>query len=254
MGIINLSLDSFSGDGLSLPELVLLKLEEFIDAGVDLVDVGAQSTRPGHEEITIEEEIRRLDLVLSMVRARTDLPISLDTYRSEVVTYGLNNGVNIINDVWGLKKDPVIGSIVAEHKATIVLMHNQIGTDYHDLMTDIKWSLSESINLALRSGIEQDSIILDPGIGFGKTSVQNLEVIRRLSEIKSLELPVLIGASRKSVIGYALDLPVDERMEGTAAINAIAIANGADMIRVHDVVEMGRIAKMADAIVRFQPD
>ena len=254
MGIINLSPDSFSGDGLSVPEAVMLKMEQMLEAPVDLIDIGAQSTRPGHEEITISEEIRRLDLVLSLVRSQTDLPISLATYRSELVTYGLNNGVNIINDIWGLKMDPNIAAIVADRKASIILMHNQNGTCYENLVDDIKSSLFESVTLALDNGIGRDSIILDPGIGFGKTPRQNLEVIRRLSEIKSLGLPILVGASRKSVIGYTLDLPVEKRLEGTAAINAIAINNGADMIRVHDVVEMSRVAKMSDAIVRFRPD
>ena len=156
MVIINLSPDSFSGDGLSVPESVLRKLEHYLEAEVDLIDIGAQSTRPGLEEISISEEIRRLDLVLSLVRSQTDVPISLDTYRSEVVTYGLNNGVNIINDIWGLKMDPNIAAIVADRKATIILMHNQNGTCYENLVEDIKSSLSESMTLALDNGIGRD--------------------------------------------------------------------------------------------------
>ena len=252
MGVINLSLDSFSGDGLAELGAVLRRVEEFENAGADLIDIGAQSTRPGHKEIAIDEEIRRLSLVLPTVRACTDLPVTLDTYRVEVAEYGLENGVNIINEVWGLKKAPRIANIVAEHKAGIILMHNQIGSKYNDLVQDIQKSLRCSVDIALTNGVERNSIIIDPGIGFGKTPIQNLEVLHRLSEMKELDLPVLVGVSRKSVIGFTLDLPVEERLEGTAAINAIAIANGADVIRVHDVLEMGRVAKMSDAVVRFQ--
>jgi len=179
-----------------------------------------------------------------------DIPISIDTYKPAVAKAAMESGASIINDIWGLKHDPNIARIAAEHEAPIILMHNQSTTDYNDLIADILESLNHSIELALQSGVSKTNIIIDPGIGFGKTPDQNLEIIKRLKEFSTLGVPILIGTSRKSTIGYILDTPPKERLEGTASTIALSIAAGVDIIRVHDVREMVRVSRMTDAIIR----
>ena len=284
MGILNATPDSFSGDGLldspaappSPPpqaggELkggaALSQAKAFVDAGADILDVGGESTRPGSAPVDADEEMRR---VIPIIRAiAEEMPqtlISVDTYKAKVAEAALNAGAHIVNDVWGLRADPGLASVVAAFGCPVILMHNRsnpasvevretlgnayIGAEYGDLLEEIKAELLESIEIAKQAGVKDESIILDPGIGFGKTVEQNLELNNRLDEIRSLGYPILLGPSRKSFIGYTLDLPADQRLEGTAASVAIGIARGADIIRVHDVTEMTRIARMTDAIVR----
>ena len=251
MGIINLSPDSFAGDGLGsdLPAAVAQALR-FQAEGADLLDIGAQSTRPGHTPISVEEELARLIPALEAIAPEVALPISVDTYRAPVASRALEAGASLINDIWGLKADPKIAQVAARHGVPLILMHNQDGTDYQDLLPDIFAGLRQSILVANGAGVEARNIFLDPGIGFGKTPDHNLEVLRRLGEFRALGHPLLLGTSRKSTIGRVLDLPVDQRVEGTAATVALSIAGGADIVRVHDVKEMVRVCRMTDAIVR----
>ena len=251
MGIINLSPDSFSGDGLGadIPAIVEQALR-FQEEGADFLDVGAESTRPGSSPVTPEEEIRLLAPALEAVAEVARVPVSVDTYKAPVARFAVEAGASIVNDVWGLKADPALAEVVAAAGASIVLMHNQEGRRYNDLVPDVADSLRASVQLAVQAGIAPENIILDPGIGFGKTPDHNLELLGRLSELKELGFPLLIGTSRKSTIGLVLDLPVDQRVEGTAATVALSIAGGADIVRVHDVKEMVRVCRMTDSIVR----
>ena len=251
MGVINVTPDSFSGDGLGsdIPAIVDQALR-FRDEGTDLLDIGAESTRPGHQPVSPGEELRRLIPALEAVAANVDLPISVDTYKAAVARRALAAGAVIVNDVWGLKADPEIAAVVAEAGAGLVLMHNQTTRAYNDFIPDLIDGLRQSGELARQRGVSPGNIILDPGIGFGKTPDHNLEALRRLNELRSPGFPLLVGTSRKSTIGLVLDLPVEERLEGTAATVAIAIAGGADIVRVHDVREMVRVCRMTDAIVR----
>ena len=251
MGIINLSPDSFSGDGLGsdIPAIVE-QARRFEAHGADILDLGAQSTRPGHAPVTAEEELARLMPALEAVASRVSIPISVDTYKSPVARSAVQAGAVIINDVWGLKADPAIAKVAASAQIPLILMHNQETTKYQDLLPDIFASLSDSVQVARRAGVPKEAIILDPGIGFGKTPEHNLEILRRLTEFKVLGHPLLVGTSRKSTIGLVLDLPVDQRVEGTAATVALSIVGGADIVRVHDVKEMVRVSRMTDAIVR----
>jgi len=256
MGIINVTPDSFSGDGLGsdIPAIVdqALRMET---EGADFLDVGAESTRPGSAAITAEEELERLMPALEAIVPQVSLPISVDTYKSAVARRAVDAGATIINDQWGLLADPEIAEVAAESGVPLILMHNQQGHRYDDLLPDIRASLSNSVKVAVDARVPTENIILDPGIGFGKTPDHNLEVLRRLHEIKSLGYPLLVGASRKSTIGLVLDLPVEQRVEGTAATVALAIAAGADIVRVHDVKQMMRVCRMSDAIVRgWRPD
>jgi dihydropteroate synthase len=251
MGIINVTPDSFSGDGLGrdLPAVVEQALR-FQDQGADFLDLGAESTRPGHEPISADEELGRLIPALEAISARVRLPISVDTYKSRVARQALAAGATIINDIWGLQADPNLAVVAAESGAPLVLMHNQKTRQYRDLLPDIFVSLKHSAAQALQAGVLRENIILDPGFGFGKTPAHNLEVLRRLPEFRSLGYPLLMGTSRKSTIGLVLDLPVAERIEGTAATVALSIAGGADIVRVHDVKAMVRVCRMTDAVVR----
>ncbi len=251
MGIINVSPDSFAGDGLAsdLPAVVEQALR-FQTDGADLLDIGAQSTRPGHTTISVEEEQARLLPALEAIAPEVTLPISVDTYRAPVASRAVMAGAGLINDIWGLKADPKIAKVAAHHGVPLILMHNQDGTAYQDLLPDIFASLRKSILLATGAGVEPGNIILDPGIGFGKTPDHNLEVLRRLKEFRALGHPLLVGTSRKSTIGRVLDLPVDQRVEGTAATVALSIVGDTDIVRVHDVKEMVRVCRMTDAIVR----
>jgi len=278
MGILNITPDSFSGDGL-LPDSPLPigegagvrasidQARSFLASGADILDVGGESTRPGSEPVDAEAEMAR---VIPVVRAlAAEFPealVSIDTYKAAVAEEALKAGAHIVNDVWALRADPSLAGVAAKYNAPVILMHNRsspasvevraqlgnayIGSEYDDLITDVKRELMASVKLAQQAGVESDHIILDPGIGFGKTVEHNLELIRRLDEIRALGYPVLLGPSRKSFIGFTLDLPPDQRVEGTAAAVCVGITRGADVIRVHDVEHMVRLAKMTDAIVR----
>ncbi|MBI4301173.1 MAG: dihydropteroate synthase [Chloroflexi bacterium] len=256
MGIINVTLDSFSGDGLGYDaEAALEQARRFVDEGADVIDVGGESTRPGSSPVPMAEELQRVLPVIKLLAREIDVPISIDTYKAEVAHQALAAGANMINDVWGLKHDPEIAKVAAAAGVPLIIMHNQIGTAYNDLIPSVLASLRESMKKAIEAGIKEENIILDPGIGFGKRIEHNLEIMHRLEEFKILGRPILLGTSRKSVIGRVLDLPPDQRLEGTAASMAIAIAKGVDMVRVHDVRAMVRVCRMSDAIVRgWLPD
>jgi dihydropteroate synthase len=251
MGVINLTPDSFSGDGLGsdMPAIVEQALR-FEAEGADILDVGAESTRPGSTPVTAEEELARLVPALEAIVSRVRLPVSVDTYKSSVARQAIQAGAVLINDVWGLKADPHIADVAAETGVPLILMHNQENRQYRDLLPDILTSLSHSVQVARRAGVPAENIVVDPGIGFGKTPEHNLEILRRLSEFKGLGYPLLVGTSRKSTIGLVLGLPPDQRVEGTAATVALAIAGGADIVRVHDVQQMVRVCRMTDAILR----
>ena len=251
MGIINVSPDSFSGDGFDCDvQGVIDQGLRFQTEGADILDLGAQSTRPGYQEITDDEELRRLMPALEGLIDTVAIPISVATHTPVIAKAAIETGASIINDIWGLKYNPDIALISAEYETPIVMMHNQSTTDYSDLIPNMLESLNNSINLALQSGVAKRNIIIDPGIGFGKTPDQNLEIIKRLKEFLTLGYPILIGTSRKSTIGYILDAPPDQRIEGTASTIALSIAEGVDIIRVHDVKEMVKVSRMTDAIVR----
>lgn len=251
MGIINLSPDSFSGDGLGND--IHATVEQgirFQEEGADFLDVGAESTRPGSVPIDPEEEMRLLVPAVEALASVATVPISVDTYKAPVARQAIASGARLINDVWGLKKDPNMAQVAAEAGAPLILMHNQGNRRYGSLLPDVIASLRDSVREATLAGVLKENIVLDPGIGFGKTPSHNLEILKRLSDFKPLGFPLLVGTSRKSTIGLVLDLPVDERLEGTAATVALAIAGGADIVRVHDVREMVRVCRMSDAIVR----
>ena len=258
MGVVNITPDSFSGDGLAgRPEAAMEQALRMEAEGADIIDIGAESTRPpgrfygeGANPVTAGEELERLLPVLRMLARELRVPISVDTYKAEVARQALKEGASMINDVWGLKKDPELAGVVAEANAPIALVHNQRGHQYGDLLADVLASLHSSVDMALSAGVPPDNILVDPGIGFGKTPDQNLEILKRLSEFRCLGFPVLVGTSRKATIGAVLDLPVEERLHGTAATVALSIAYGADMVRVHDVAEMTQVVKMTDAVVR----
>ena len=271
MGILNITPDSFSGDGLLSPSSPLgegwLSLaHRFVAAGADILDVGGESTRPGSQPVSTEQELARVIPLIRALSAELDVIISVDTYKAAVAEAALQAGAHWVNDVWGLKADPEMASVVARHHAPVILMHNRskpanaevrerlggryVGMPYENLLEDIKRELLESVAIAHAASIPDEHIILDPGIGFGKTVEQNLELLNRLAELRALGYPLLLGVSRKSFIGYTLNLPPDQRIEGTAAAVAIGIAHGADIVRVHDVESMVRVAKMTDAIVR----
>ena len=251
MGILNITSDSFSGDGVGNDVAVaLVRAKRLLADGADLIDIGGESTRPDSRPVTAEEEIGRVLPVIKKLSSEIDAPLSIDTYKSEVARLALEAGANMINDVWGLRQDPELARVAAEWGVPLVITANQRDMRYDNIMVAVVDSLVAGMNLALDAGVDWENIIIDPGIGFGKTLEGNLEVLRRLGELKSLGRPILLGTSRKSMIGQVLDLPSDERLEGTAATVALGIANGADMIRVHDVLQMKRVAKMTDAIVR----
>ena len=286
MGILNITPDSFSGDGLISPtpsntdvegirdrgigerevEIALEMARRFVKEGADILDVGGESTRPGAQTVDLDEELGRVLPVIKSLASQTSVPISIDTYKADVAEAALQAGAQLVNDVWGFKVDPRLAEVAARRQVPVILMHNRsswanaeiqaklggryVGVPYDNLLEDVKSELMESVDIARQAGIPDEYIILDPGIGFGKTVEQNLELLDRLAEIRQLGFPVLLGASRKSFIGYTLNLPPDQRLEGTAAAVAIGIARGADIVRVHDMGYMARVARMADAIVR----
>lgn len=258
MGICNLSPDSFSGDGLGSDiEAVAEQARRFVADGADIIDIGGESTRPSTEPVFIDDidhELRLVIPALERLASEIAVPISIDTYKSGVARRALKAGATLINDIWGLKRDVGLADLAAEAGVPIILMSNQRDAPGEDIMPEIISDLKRSISLARKAGVPEPNIIIDPGIGFGKSLEQNLEIIRRLSELKPLGKPILLGSSRKSLIGLVLDLPTDQRLEGTAATIAIGIAHGADMVRVHDVKQMVRVCRMSDAIIRRRPN
>jgi dihydropteroate synthase len=263
MGVINVSPDSFSGDGLAGVEGAVARAKRLASDGADIIDIGGESTRPGSGPISINEELRRVIPVVEKLAREISVPLSVDTYKLEVARQALNVGANMINDIWGLRKEPRLAELAAQKGVPIALMSNQRDSPCHEIMSAVISDLKRAIEQALDAGVPWENIIIDPGIGFGKTQEQNLEILRRLEELRALGRPVLLGSSRKSFIGWVLDLtpeqrssevafvpPGDQRLEGTAATIAIGIAQGVDIVRVHDVKEMARVCKMSDAIVR----
>ncbi|HOM01880.1 MAG TPA: dihydropteroate synthase [Acetivibrio sp.] len=251
MGILNVTPDSFSDGGKYLEiESAVKRAREMVEAGADIIDVGGESTRPGYQQVDALEEINRVVPVIERLSKELNVPISVDTSKAQVAEKALCAGACIVNDVWGLQRDFGMAEVVSKHGAGVIMMHNSDTKEYKDLMGDIIRFLRKSIEIAEKAGITRESMVIDPGIGFGKTLEHNLEVMRRMRELNTLNLPVLLGTSRKSLIGNVLDLPVNERLEGTAATITLGIANGADIVRVHDVKEMVRVARMTDAMVR----
>jgi len=252
MGILNITPDSFSDGGdFTLLENSLAHASNMIDQGADIIDVGGESTRPGAEIVPDQVEIDRVVPFIKEYSSRFSIPLSLDTSKSTVALAGLKAGANIINDVWGFQKDPKLANVTADFNVPVILMHNQVGTEYSgDIINAIKQFFDKSLKIAINAGINEDLIILDPGIGFGKTQFHNREVLARLGELNSLGFPILLGTSRKSIIGTILDLPPKDRLEGTLATSTMGIISGADILRVHDVLENRRVATVTDAIVR----
>jgi len=248
-GILNVTPDSFSDGGLfNSMDKALFHVERMIEEGADVIDVGGESTRPGYTKISDEEEIERTAPLISAIRKRFDIPISLDTYKSGVAKAGIEAGADIINDIWGLKADPGMAGVIAENNTFCCLMHNRNDMNYVNLIEDICTDLRESVSIAHSAGIEDEKIILDPGVGFAKTREHNLEVIAQIKRFSELGYPVLLGSSRKSVIGLTLDVPVDQRLEGTIATSVIAALNHVGFVRVHDIESNVRAIKMTEAI------
>jgi dihydropteroate synthase len=271
MGILNVTPDSFSGDGILAKDDALHaaveQARQFLADGADILDIGGESTRPGSAPVSVEDELERVIPVIQAISNEfPDALISIDTYKARVAEAAFKAGAHILNDVWALRADPGLASVAADFGVPVILMHNRsnpasvevrqqlgnayLGSAYESLMEDVRRELLTSVDLALKAGVAESRIILDPGVGFGKTREHNLQLIDRLDEVRELGYPILLGPSRKSFIGFTLDLPPDQRVEGTAATVAIGIARGADIIRVHDVREMARVARMTDAIVR----
>jgi dihydropteroate synthase len=248
MGIVNVTPDSFSGDGLGADRKgAVAQGLRMVAEGADLLDVGGESTRPGHVPITVADEISRTEAVVRALARDSGAPVSIDTYKLEVAEAAVAAGATILNDVWGLTRSPALADLAAASGCALVLMHNQDGTDYAgDVMDEIKGFLRESARVAEAAGVPHERILIDPGIGFGKTAEHNWIVMRRLEELRDLGFPILVGTSRKSFIGKLLDLPVTERIEGTAATVTAAVLRGADVVRVHDVAAMTRVVRVAD--------
>jgi dihydropteroate synthase len=250
MGIVNVSPESFSGDGVGSVAEAVAQARRFEAEGADIIDVGGMSTRPNFDEISMEAELERVAPAIREIVKAVSLPVSVDTYRSEVAQAALMAGAHMVNDVTGFRKDPSMARVVAGFEVPAVVMHNQRGRQFQDVIGDIAAGFDESLKLADDAEVERTQLILDPGFGFGWTVPQNFEMLRRMGELRRFGLPLLMGTSRKSSIGAVLDLPEDERGWGTAATVALAIANGADIVRVHDVAEMLQVVKIADATVR----
>ena len=256
MGILNVTPDSFSdGGNWNNIDGAMTHAVEMIREGADIIDLGGESTRPGYTVISDEEEIQRTVPYIRALKEGFDVPVSIDTYKPAVAEAALKNGVDIINDIWGLQRDPKMATVVGKYNAPVIIMHNQDTTQYNgDIMEEIMRFLNKSVELAISHGVERENIILDPGVGFGKKPEQNLEVIRRLFELKVMGLPILLGTSRKSTIGKILNLPPKERVEGTIATSVMGIMQGMNILRVHDVKENYRAAKVTDAILKGKID
>lgn len=258
MGVVNVTPDSFSDGGLFFnSEMAIEHAKQLEKDGADIIDIGGESTRPGSETIGLKEELRRVIPVIEGIANEIEVPISIDTCKSEVALAALDAGASMINDISAARIDPKIANVAAQNNVPIILMHMQgIPKDmqndpkYEDVMGDIKEFLKQRVDFALSKGMSRENIIVDPGIGFGKTLKHNYEIIRRLGELGELGLPILIGTSRKSFIGNTLNLDVNDRLEGTLATVTMSIINGADIVRVHDVKEVKRVAQMTDAIYR----
>lgn len=252
MGILNFTPDSFSdGGAFNNIDSAIEHVKKMIDDGADIIDVGGESTRPGYTLISDEEEVNRVVPIIKAIKENFDISVSIDTYKSKVAEKALEAGADLINDIWGFKKDKDMAKVAAKYNVPCCLMHNRENKDYENLMDDILEDLRESIKIAKDAGVKDENIILDPGIGFAKTYEQNLETMNNLERFKELGYPILLGTSKKSMIGLTLDLPVEERVEGTIATTVIGIMKDAcDFVRVHDVLENSRAAKMTDAIVR----
>lgn len=249
MGILNVTPDSFfDGGRFQGIDRALYRVEEMLGGGADIVDVGGESTRPGYTKISAEEEIERVVPVIERIKARFDVPVSLDTCKADVAEAGIRAGADMINDIWGLKYDGRMAEVIAKAGVSCCLMHNRKEAVYREFITDVIDDLQESVSLAKEAGIEEDKIILDPGIGFGKTCEQNLEMIAKLDKLHVLGYPLLLGCSRKSVIGLTLDVPASERLEGTLATSVIGVMKGCSFVRVHDIKENARAVKMAEAV------
>ncbi len=249
MGILNVTPDSFSDGGkFNSQDQAIAHVQQMIEEGADIIDVGGESTRPGHQQITEEEEIQRTASVISVIKSRFDIPVSIDTYKAGVAKAALEAGADLINDIWGLKYDPAMASLIAEAGIPCCLMHNRKTAEYSNFMEEMKGDLKETLVIAETAGIPREKIILDPGVGFGKTYENNLEAIYKLEELHVLGCPLLLGASRKSVIALSLGLPVTERVEGTLTITVLAAMAHYGFVRVHDVKENKRAVQMAEAV------
>ena len=251
MGILNVTPDSFSDGGrFCTMDAALYHAQEMVRDGADILDVGGESTRPGHVQISDEEEIDRVVPVIEALKARFDTPVSVDTYKSRVARAAVDAGADLVNDIWGLKYDEKMAEVIASSGVSCCLMHNREKAVYQDFLPDVIDDLRESLRLAEAAGIDKDKIILDPGIGFGKTNEMNLEMLKNLQDIRLLGYPVLLGTSRKSVIGLTLDLPADQREEGTLVTTVLGIESGISFVRVHDVRANRRAIQMTEAILR----
>ena len=256
MGVINVTPDSFSNDGVGDDVDGAVRMAvRFQEDSADIIDVGGESTRPpgiygDTKPISADEELSRVLPMIEAITKESDLPVSIDTYKASVAQAAIEAGASMINDVWALQRDPDMLMVAAEADMPVVLMHNQVGTEYDDVVPDVIEGMRGRVDAAVKGGVRPENIIVDPGMGFGKTAEQNLEILRRLGEFDTLGLPLLVGMSRKSTIGYVLGLSVEDRVEGTAATVALSIAGGTDIVRVHDVQEMARVARMSDAVVR----
>lgn len=253
MGILNVTPDSFSdGGSYDSMDRAIEQAKQLIEDGADILDLGGESTRPGAAPVTLEEELSRVIPVISAIRQeiKTPIPISIDTYKAEVAEQALKAGANILNDIWRSIADPRMAEVAATYQVPIILMHNRKNRDYRNLMKDLLSDLDESISLVQKAGVKKENIWLDPGIGFAKTYEDNLQVMAHLDELVALGYPVLLGTSRKTFIGQTLDLPVDQRVEGTLATVCYGIQKGCQIVRVHDVKETLRVCRMMDAIRR----
>lgn len=251
MGILNVTPDSFSDGGKwTDKDKALAHVSDMIEEGAAIIDVGGESTRPGHVQISIEEEISRVVPVIEMIKKRFDIPVSIDSYKSPVVEAALEAGADLVNDIWGLKYDRRVADLIARYKVPCCLMHNRDNTDYNNFVEDMLADMRETLEIAGQAGISDDQIILDPGVGFGKTYEHNLIAINRLERLVELGYPVLLATSRKSVIGLTLDLPADQRVEGTMVTTVMGVQKGASFVRVHDVKENMRAIRMTQAIMR----
>ncbi|MEK4197859.1 dihydropteroate synthase [Cytobacillus sp. FSL K6-0265] len=250
MGILNITPDSFSDGGkYNQLENVVERAKELVEAGADIIDIGGESTRPGYEEISVEEEIARVVPAIEAIVKEIRVPLSIDTYKAEVAKHALEAGAHIINDIWGAKRDKEMAPLAAEKDVPIILMHNRENEKYDSFFRDCMNDLYESIAIAKAAGVRDDNIILDPGIGFAKSHEDNLKMMRHLDQLVAFGYPVLLGTSKKRMIANVLNLPVDERMEGTGATVCYGIQKGCQIMRVHDVKEMSRMAKMMDALI-----